>query len=258
MVRLRIESTPWFDFHKLRAKAHLRLFCFPYAGGSASTYKRWADLLPPQIEVAPVQLPGRGQRISEPPRQQLEPLLYEIVQALEPWLDVPYALFGHSMGGMIAFEFARRMVIERGPTPVHVTISGRSGKCCGSQIASSALDDDADILRRVRDLKGATDELLDNPEALALFLPIFRADFGLLRASHTLEGPKLSCPVRAIGGLRDPHVTREGLEYWATQTTGPFALSMVCGDHFFIHSAESDVLEIVRRDLSQILRVRAH
>src|SRR5437870_3798527 len=99
-----VSDHPWVAFRKARKHARMRLFCFPYAGGGAPVYRAWPNDLPHEVEVCPLQLPGRENRLGETPFTRMEPLIDALTQALTPYLDMPFALFGHSMGAAVAYE----------------------------------------------------------------------------------------------------------------------------------------------------------
>src|SRR5438552_7109196 len=113
----------WLACLKPRPHAAVRLFCFPYAGGGASAFRCWPDALPASIEVCPVQLPGRETRFREPPYTRLAPLAEALGHALRPFLDRPFAFFGHSMGALVAFELTRWLRRAGGPQPAHLFVS---------------------------------------------------------------------------------------------------------------------------------------
>ncbi|MBC6472534.1 MAG: thioesterase [Hormoscilla sp. GM102CHS1] len=122
----RPSKNPWIKYLKPNPKAQRRLFCFPYAGGSAGVFRSWPDSLPPTVEVCAVELPGRGTRIKDAPFTRMEPLVEAIALALLPELDKPFAFFGHSMGALVSFELAR-LLRKRGDRQLsHLSISGRS------------------------------------------------------------------------------------------------------------------------------------
>src|ERR1039458_7197841 len=100
---------PWISCRRPGPEARLRLFCFPYAGAGALIFRTWSDGLPADVEVCPVQLPGRGTRLMERPFTQLSLLIEALAQALVPFLDKPFAFFGHSLGALVSFELARRI-----------------------------------------------------------------------------------------------------------------------------------------------------
>src|SRR5579883_2155511 len=124
MVLLSTDS-PWRVCFKPNPQARLRLFCFPYAGGAASIYRLWPQLLPETIEVHAIQLPGREGRLLEPTYVRLAPIIDEVTQAIAPLLDRPFALFGHSLGALLAFELARQLRRLQRPQPIHFFASAR-------------------------------------------------------------------------------------------------------------------------------------
>lgn len=116
----------WLGWPKPNPLAQMRLFCFPYAGGSAMIYRNWPDQLIGDVEVCSVNLPGRAKRLREQPFTKLSPLVRELVPAIRPFLDKPFAFFGHSMGALISFELARQLRHENAPAPAQLFLSGRN------------------------------------------------------------------------------------------------------------------------------------
>jgi medium-chain acyl-[acyl-carrier-protein] hydrolase len=114
----------WVSWRSPNLQASLRLFCFPYAGGAALTFRTWPDSLPITIQICPVELLGRGKRIASVPFTRLQLLVQAIAIAILPYLDKPFAFFGHSMGGLVSFELARLLRKKYGKSPVHLFISG--------------------------------------------------------------------------------------------------------------------------------------
>lgn len=226
----------------------MRLFCFPYAGGGASLFWGWAERLPSGVEVCSVQLPGRGSRAAEPPRSRLLPLVGEMAEALGPYLDRPSVFYGHSMGALLCFELARELRRRHGFEPARLVVSG----CSAPQIVdceqTHQLPDDL-FIEHLRELNGTPAELLDNQELMQLMLPVVRADFAALETYEYVAEPPLGCPITALGGLQDDTVGGDDLRAWREQTTSDFAARMLPGDHFFIHSAEGLVLQVLSREL---------
>src|SRR5450631_3469513 len=121
-----MNAQSWLPSLRTRSRGRLRLFCFPYAGGGASLFHAWSEHLPPEIEVCPIQLPGREARLSEQAFSQVDTLLAALVPILLPYLDKPYAFFGHSMGALISFELARMLQRDAlARPPLRLIVSGR-------------------------------------------------------------------------------------------------------------------------------------
>jgi surfactin synthase thioesterase subunit len=220
--------------------AKVRLFCFPYAGGGASVYRTWGDVLPPSIEVCAIQLPGRERRLAEPAFRSMAPLTAALTEALEPYLDRPFALFGHSMGATIAYEVARRCQSELRRRVCCLLVSGRSAPQISlSDPATYCLSDD-DFVAEIRQLDGTPEEVLANAELMALMIPLLRADFELIETYRQLPGERLDCPVFAFGAEDDVNVSQEELAAWREITTDDRGTEplMFHGGHFYLHSQQ--------------------
>ncbi|WP_426454321.1 thioesterase II family protein [Paenibacillus sp. S-38] len=212
-----------------------RLFTLPYAGGSASIYREWAKSLPQSIEVCSIQLPGRESRLFETPYMTLQPMMEKICEVIRPLLDIPYALFGHSMGALIAYETARRLQSEGHP-PVHLFVSAQSAphRRKPAEELRHLLPDDR-FIEKLRSLEYTPEEVLRNRELMELLLPMLRADFSVCDTYRFTPGEQLQCPVSAFGGDADKGISLESLEAWGECTEDGFSLRMVQGDHFFLH-----------------------
>ena len=246
-------TNAWFRIPRPNAQARLRLFCLPYAGGGARIFSGWSDVLPKDVEVWTVQLPGRDSRIREDLMTSLPPLADQITEAMADCADKPFAILGHSMGSLIGFEVARRIRQANQPGPVHMFVSGRiAPHVPDPEPPIHALPDD-EFLEELRDLNGTPDEVMASPELMQLITPILRADCSVCETYTYQEQPPLACPISVYGGINDPKVTRENLEAWSHQTQGPFVVRMFPGDHFFIQSARELYLQMLRNDLQGVL-----
>jgi medium-chain acyl-[acyl-carrier-protein] hydrolase len=239
----------WLPALRPGAYARLRLICFPYAGGSASAYARWPERLPVGVDVRPVQMPGRWNRLSEPPLRDFDDAVRALVEVLPPFLDRPFALFGHSMGALLAFEVARRLREEGLPSPAHLFVSGRRGPQLTDDDLPGAELDDPGFIARLRELNGTPAELLERPELMKLLLPTIRADFDVCRTYRYRPGPPLGCPLTVYGGADDAESAPGRLEAWRPHTQRQWTLCRFPGDHFFLHSAEAKVLEALAASL---------
>lgn len=230
-------------------QARLRLFCLPYAGGSASSFHTWINDLPKTLEVCAIALPGRGNRFTEPAFTRLSLLVEAIAIAIQPYLDKPFALFGHSMGGLVSFELARRLSQNASSPLVHLFVSGyRAPQLPAANPAIHVLPDH-EFLQEIRRLNGTPKPLLENAEFMQLILPTLRADFTALETYVYTPGPPLSCPITTLGGLQDPEVSVDALEAWREQTSATFSLQMLPGDHFFLHTSQSRLLQLIGQEM---------
>ena len=233
-------------------QTRLRLFCLPYAGGGAAIFHKWRGSLPADVELLPIQLPGRESRWKEPAYTAIKPLVQSLAEALRPYCDLPFAFFGHSMGALISFELIRELRRAYGVTPLHLFVSAhRAPQLPDHEPAFYHLPEPA-FVEKIRQLNGTPDEILQNADLMALMLPTLRADFTLCDTYTYAAEPPLACPITAFGGVHDTLAYREQLLAWREQTCAAFKLRMLPGGHFFIHSARVQLLWFLEQELRQI------
>lgn len=247
---VREKTSRWLPGYKEKPDTSIRLFCFPYAGGNAASFRSWQDAFFRSIQLLPVQLPGRGERLSEPAFKHLPELIETLGPALLPYFDKPFTFFGHSMGALIAMELTRWLRRTGNPMPAHLFISGRRALHIPSEELPSHDLSEPEFIERLRELNGTPQEVLDHPELMQLMMPLLRADFSVCETYQYQAEPPLNCPMTVFGGLGDVDVPREKLEPWREHTTASFSLHMFPGNHFFIHSAQSDVIRIIAQKLA--------
>lgn len=243
------KGNSWITFPRPNATALLRLFCFSYAGGGASTYHFWPYDLPDEIEVCPIQLPGREARLMEPAFFRIEPLVQVLAQQILPYLDKPFAFFGHSMGALVCFEMARFLRRSYKFQPEHLFVSARQAPQLSSNHDPIHQLPDAEFLNKLREYNGMSEEVLQNSELMKILLPILRADFAIGETYIYTVDDAFSCPLSAFGGKKDSHISYDGLRAWQSQTTGPFAMHMFPGDHFYLHYVRPQLLQMISHSL---------
>ncbi|BAZ20930.1 putative thioesterase [Kalymmatonema gypsitolerans NIES-4073] len=242
----------WVTCPKPNPHASLRLFCFPYAGGSSLIFRTWVNSLPKSLEVCPVELPGRLTQMKSPPFTRMEPLVSAIAPILLPYLDKPFALFGHSMGALVSFELTRLLRREYDISPIHLFISGhRAPQIPDLDPPIHALDE-PEFIEDLRRLNGTPKAVLENAELMQLLIPILRADFAVLETYVYSPAPTLNVPITVFGGLQDSEVSSSELQAWQEQTNAAFSRQMFSGDHFFVHSAQSLLLQSLSQELDRI------
>jgi medium-chain acyl-[acyl-carrier-protein] hydrolase len=248
-----IPRTPWIAYHRPVSGATIRLFCFPYAGGGASIFVPWIDALAPACEVCPVQLPGRETRFSEPLLNNLSVAADLAAQAIAPLCAERYALFGHSLGAILAYEVAQRFRNMRLRAPESLIVSARRGALLPHNGRMSGHLPEDEFKQRLMELNGTPREFLAHPELAGLLLPRVRQDFLLdeTYAQGTNDEP-LDCPISSFGGSDDVDVPEDSLRAWSAQTRSRFELTMFPGgDHFFIQSRRDELLNGIRQALAR-------
>jgi pyochelin biosynthetic protein PchC len=233
------------------------LVCFPHAGGTAAGYRGWATGLPGRIEVAAVEYPGRAGRFTEPACTDMAALADAIAGALIPLADRPYALFGHSMGAVIAYEVALRLARRGAPGPACLMVSGH-GPPRDARDAPGPAGEEA-LLDEMARYGGTPPELLRHPQMRALLLDRMAADYRLIEAYRPdpAAGP-LACPVSAMIGAGDETLTAGRAAGWAAVTSGPFDLTVFPGGHFYLIPEERAVLDAVARRIPTRTSIHAN
>ncbi|MGH9277956.1 MAG: thioesterase II family protein [Acidimicrobiales bacterium] len=222
----------WLQCTVSRTEPPRRLICFPHAGGSASFFRQWARHLP-EVEVHAVRYPGRAERIDERPPTDLRALAGEIACALEPMADRPIALFGHSMGAVVALETARTLE-ARGVQPFHLFASGsRDGVSPVRTAAPDVADDDNTTIEQLVRLGGTDPKLAADPIFQELVLPYILSDGRMFHAYVMEPEPRLHCSVTTIVGDADADADQRG---WSDLTLGEFCQQTLSGDHFYLVS----------------------
>lgn len=241
----------WLPQMKRIDEPLMRLLCFPYAGGSKHAFATWPGSLPPWLDVRALQLPGRGARFHDAFIRRFSVLIDALMPCVAPLLDRPVALFGHSMGAVIAFEVARRME-RRAAIPVHLYVSGcRAPQSPDFDLPPIGASDD-ELVADLRQLNGTPQEMLNAPERMQPFLPPLRADYELLHSYVFTAGPPLSCPVTVLLGADDERERADGgLDGWREHCAGPWATVTFPGDHFYLRSSAPSLLAHLNGSLSR-------
>nr|WP_157710122.1 alpha/beta fold hydrolase [Pseudomonas sp. PB120] len=226
------------------------MLCLPYSGASAMVYSRWRRKLPEWLTLRPVELPGRGARFGEPLHTDMRRLALQLAQEIKATLKTPYALFGHSLGALLACELAHALRSLGCPEPVALFASGTAAPTLRADYDRDFAEPktDAELIEQLRTLNGTSEEVLANEELMSLTLPVLRADFLLCGRFEPVQRPLLKCPVHVLGGKAD-RATTEQLIGWSKETHGSFSVDMLGGGHFFIHEHEAKVLRVIKDQL---------
>jgi surfactin synthase thioesterase subunit len=249
----------WVTCPEPRPQANLRLFCFHFAGGDASLFRLWTKQLPASIEVCPIELPGRATRRAETPLTHFPELLEKLASMVRPFLkDRPSIFFGHSFGGITAFELTRWLRRHGGPLPLRLFLSACPALHARPRIAPPISHlSDAEFLEQIATRFGAPRDVLASDDVRDMVLPALRADLLVAESYRYAEEPPLDVPISSFGAWEDPEVSPTEAEAWSQQTTTDFRLRMFPGNHFFLAAERIRLHQAILEDLQGQVGVRA-
>jgi medium-chain acyl-[acyl-carrier-protein] hydrolase len=231
-------SGGWIE--SLDESATVRLFCFPHVGGTSAVFRAWST--DGGIDICPVQLPGREKRLMERPFDRLRPLVQTMARVLP--FDKPFAFFGHSLGALVSFELARELRRQNRQGPAHLFLSAHAAPQLPSRHPEPRhLWPDVQLIEELRRLGGTHELILQDTSLMRMLLPMLRADFALNETYCYGPEKPLRCPIAAFGGEQDLEVNEIELAGWREHTEGDFTLRMFPGDHFYLNSAKSELLQ---------------
>jgi surfactin synthase thioesterase subunit len=251
-VRVTGDSDRWIRRFSPAPEAGVRLVCLPHAGGSASFFFPVAQAMSPQVDVLVVQYPGRQDRLHDPLVDNIADLADAVAAALRPWLDRPFALFGHSMGASLAFEVALRL--ERaGTPPTHLFASGRRAPSINRD-EHVHLENDDTIIAELTSLSGTDTRILGDEELLRMVLPAIRNDYRAAETYRPTDASPVACPITVLTGDNDPRTTLDDARAWRSHTTGAFELLVYPGGHFYLVDNSAQVLDALSSRLRDGVR----
>jgi surfactin synthase thioesterase subunit len=238
----------WLTCPQKRPAAALRLICIPHAGGGAASFHQFATLLPAEIEMNAVQLPGRETRLAEAPYRRLAPLVEDLMNGIRDFTERPYAFFGHSMGALIAFELARALRREGLPLPRSIVVSGRRAPTVpNTEPPLHTLPDEAFVEALVRRYDAIPQVIREEPELMALFVPVLKADFATFETHVHREEQPLQCALAIYGGRADPQTAE--MPGWAGLFDGPASTRLFEGGHFYLADQRREVAAALAEDV---------
>ncbi|GAB3459743.1 thioesterase II family protein [Actinophytocola sediminis] len=220
----------WLRRYDRRPDAEHVVVCFPHAGGPATQFRALSAALPASVELFSAQYPGRQDRLREPLIDDVVTLAERLAPLVAGLGNRPLALFGHSLGGSVAFEVARRLA---GGSPVALFVSARRPPSSPS-VKRNHLATDADLIRIVKALGGPGSMLLDDPDFAEMALPVIRSDYRAAELYQCAPAAVVDAPVVAVVGDADPEVDADLARGWAAHTSGEFTLKVLAGNHFYL------------------------
>ncbi|MFI6739541.1 thioesterase II family protein [Nonomuraea sp. NPDC050451] len=227
-----------------------RLICFPHAGGSASYFHPVAKQLSPRLDVLAIQYPGRQERRLEPCIDDIATLADRLTGEILPLADRPMAFFGHSMGAVVAFEVARRLMGD-GVSPQVLFASGRRAPS-SVRVETVHKEGDRALIAEVRRLGGTDTRMLDDPELVNMILPSLRGDYTAIMTYRCPPGVKIDAPIITLVGDSDPHVSLDEAKRWKEHTSGPFDMHVFRGGHFYLNSHAAAVMRKITENIPAV------
>ncbi|MFF9351272.1 thioesterase II family protein [Streptomyces sp. NPDC014734] len=243
------ENSAWIRRFHPAPESGVRLLCLPHAGGSAPFYFPMSRALSPAVDVLCLQYPGRQDRRQDPGIDNIPDYADAIVAELKPWLDVPTAFFGHSMGAVLAYEVALRLERDGLPGPIALFASGRRAPSRYREENVHRRDDDG-IVKEMQLLSGTDSRILGDEEILRMVLPAIRSDYTAVETYRSEAGAAVSAPITVFTGDSDPRTSLEEAEAWRAHTTAEFDIRVFPGGHFFLANHADEIIEIISKSIS--------
>jgi medium-chain acyl-[acyl-carrier-protein] hydrolase len=228
------------------------LFCIPYAGGSSHVYHSWKEWVHPNVNLIPIELSGRGKRFAEPMVGSMDEAIDDLYRILETRLDdTPFSLFGHSMGGLLAYELSHKIREKIGQEPKHLFISASRPPHLNNNFNRLHLLEDSEFLARISLLGGTPSEALENQELMEIFTPIIKRDY-MLFENYRYAPPEelLNCPLTVFTGIHDMTVSYSEALAWKEHTAKECNVLQKNGGHFFIHNITQQIVNTVNSILT--------
>ena len=243
----------WFFCKKPKPQASMRLFCFPFGGGGASVFHDWPDAMGNEIEIRALQLPGRETRFREPREKDVNNVIKNIVQALEAYQDKPFAIFGYSLGSLLAFEVCRELRKQNMKMPMHLFIAALSAPQLPTPHPPISSLADREFIQKVEYYYQPQGEAWNNLELREFLLPVLKDDIALYESYVYREEAPLTCPIDVYAGDKDRATPVESTQYWSEQTNSELKQHVFQGGHFFIDNAVDEIKNLVSNSLNQRL-----
>lgn len=245
------EQRLWVRRFRKSGDGRTRLVCFPHAGGSASYFFRLSAALSSDVNVSAIQYPGRQDRHSEPFVDTIDGLADRIYAVLKPMVDGPIALFGHSMGAVVAFEVARRLEESAQIQPTTLFVSAQPAPS-RSGPAPVQPDDDVGLVEKVRELGGTDPRLMADPRMLEMTLPVLRNDLRALQQYRRRPDIRINAPIILMVAVDDPLVGLDKAMAWREHTSGGCAIHTFDGGHFYLEKHAGRVVAVIAQALRGI------
>ncbi|MEO6730455.1 MAG: thioesterase domain-containing protein [Ferruginibacter sp.] len=226
------------------------LFCLPFAGGNKYSYREFLDKSPSFLNIVTLEYPGRGGRMKDPLITDINELVNDIYGQIKPLINNnDYAIYGHSLGGLMSYLLTLKLIENNDKLPVHLFITGTTGPSAISRTEKKRhLLEKKEFVEEIRELNGMPEEILNNEELLFYFEPILRSDFKVSEEYVYQENPPLNIPVTVITGTGED-MELDDIQLWQKETTYAVDFKRMPGKHFFIFQHTFKIIEIISKKL---------
>lgn len=244
-------STPWFVRRVPREQPKLRLFLFPYAGGGSVIFRGWENDFPAEIDVCAVEPPGRFGRFQDRGISDVHEFAAAFERAVDPFLDVPIAFFGYSLGALMAFQCARQLRSRRQLEPTHLMVAAHRAPHMPKRLQPISGKPDAAFIQEIERRYGPFDAVIKaEREMFEAVLGIMRTDFKMLEGYDYAPEAPFACPILALGGVEDGNVLATELDGWREHTSADFRFESLPGGHFFLRESGAALRQLIRNQLA--------
>ena len=232
------------------------ILCFPFAGGNKYSFQKFQEFVPETFEMVTYELPGRGVRQAEPLLRDMNTIVSDALIWAVKYLDMPYVIYGHSMGGLIGYELIKKLIRESMPLPLHLFVTGCGGPGSMRKTQNYRLPK-ADFIAVLKELGGVTSEIVKNEQIMDYYDPVLRADFQAIEEYGYTENPPLEIPVTCLIGSHDMVSYQEALT-WRQETNAKVDIKKIPGDHFFIEDYYEEILNLLVMKTRRASRTMGH
>ncbi len=246
-----MNNNRYVKYKTLHGNTQYYLFCFPFAGCGASFYLQWTNFVPQSINLFAVQLPGRENRYTEPPVTDTNVLVPILMESLLPYIDRPLIFYGHSLGGVLAYDLAIQLQEKYNKNLCLFMVSGGRAPDDYGDVQLSGLDEQR-LIAILQDLGGLPDEFLGDPAVKNIFLSLIRADIKLLESyNYRYKDGRLACPVMVLHSDNDKLVRNRYLR-WEKFCNNTPEMVEFHGDHFFVNKCAKEIIELMTKKIQEL------
>ncbi|MBT34529.1 MAG: putative thioesterase [Thalassobius sp.] len=224
------------------------LICLPYAGGSRFAYKQFVEMAPSSLQIIPVDLPGRGTRFTEQLIYNPDKIIDDILKQIESYLEPPYAIYGHSMGTLLAYLLTKKITRSRLPLPLHLFLSGGKAPSTLEDEPILKVLDKQEFITQLIEIGGIPEKILNSPRLIKILKPILQADFQVIKNFNYQRTPPFNLPITLLLGT-DENITTHQITDWQVETSKKVEVVWFPGGHFFLFDHTKEILELIARNL---------